>query len=331
MKNEKMLDVIIVGAGPIGLACGIEAEMRNLSYRILEKGCLVNSIYNFPMNMTFFSTSERLEIGNVPFISHGDKPTRREALEYFRRVTGTWDLKINTYERVTDIHKENNYYKIISEQNIYKAAFVIIATGYYDNPNLMNIPGENLEKVTHYFKEAHPYAYQRIVVVGGGNSAVDVALECYRRGAEVNLVVREPALLKNVKYWVKPDIENRIKEGSITAYFNAALKEIRERDADIETEDGLITIKNDFVFAMTGYHPDYAFLKKVGIKFDKDDECLPYFNADTFETNMKGIYLAGVVCGGMNTSKWFIENAREHPQAIFEHIIKQKEIEPQRH
>jgi thioredoxin reductase (NADPH) len=324
MKDEKvtMMDVVIIGAGPIGLACGIEAEKRHLSYCIIEKGCLVNSLYHFPVNMTFFSTSERLEIGDIPFISHGDKPTRSEALEYYRRVKQAWNLEVNTYERVTRIHRQKDHYKIISEKNEYSARFVVIATGYYDNPNRMNIPGEDLEKVSHYFKEAHPYVDRKVIVVGGGNSAVDVALECFRRGAQVTLVVQEPTLKESVKYWVKPDIENRVKEGSIPAYFNASLKEIREKEVDIKTVKELITIENDFVFAMTGYRPDYHFLKQVGIDFDKDDEALPCFDPETFETNLKGIYLAGVVCGGMNTSKWFIENAREHPQKIFDNIMK---------
>lgn len=323
LKHKKILDVVIVGAGPIGLACGIEAEKRSLSYKILEKGCLVNSIFHFPVSMTFFSTSERLEIGGVPFISHGDKPTRREALEYYRRVALAWNLKINTYERVVDIKREKFYYNVISEKDKYSTKALVIATGYYDNPNLLNIPGETLEKVSHYFTEAHPYTDQRVVVVGGGNSAVDVALECFRRGAEVTMVVKKAALEKTIKYWVKPDIENRIKEGSITAYFSAYLEEIREKQVVIQTgKKHNKTIANDFVFAMTGYRPDYDFLEKVGLKCDKDGAGTPCYNPDTFETHLEGIYLAGVVCGGMDTSRWFIENAREHPHKIFEHILK---------
>jgi thioredoxin reductase (NADPH) len=324
-KAGKSLEVLIVGAGPIGLACGIEAVKRDLSYRIIEKGCLVNSIYHFPVNMIFFSTSERIEIGDVPFISHGDKPTRREALEYYRRVKLAWDLSINIYERVTEIEKqEDGRFRVISDKNSYDTGSVIIATGYYDTPNYLNIPGENLGKVSHYFKEAHPYAEQKIVVVGGGNSAVDVALECFRRGAEVTLVVREPALKESIKYWVKPDIENRIEDGSITAYFNAPLTEIREKEVDIRTEQGQITIENDFVLAMTGYRPDFDFLHKAGVSIREDENLTPSFDPENFQSNVQGIYLAGVVCGGMNTAKWFIENARDHPQKIFNHLVRNK-------
>ena len=208
MKTEKRehleyLDVVIVGAGPIGLACAIEAEKRHLSYRVVEKGCLINSIYHFPVNMRFFSTADRLELGNVPFISHSDKPTRSEALEYYRRVKQAWNLKINMYERVTAIKRQGDRYQVVSAKNQYMARYVVIATGYYDNPNRMNIPGEDLAKVSHYFQEAHPYADQKLIVVGAGNSAVDVALECFRRGAEVTMVVHEPALKETIKYWVK--------------------------------------------------------------------------------------------------------------------------------
>jgi thioredoxin reductase (NADPH) len=326
MNNEKRehLEVVIVGAGPIGLACGIEAEKRDLSYRVLEKGCLINSIYHFPVNMRFFSTADRLEIGEVPFVSHGDKPTRSEVLEYYRRVKQAWGLRINPYERVTGVRPQDSGYRVISEKGEYEAGSVVIATGYYDHPNRMEIPGENLGKVSHYFREAHPYGDQKVVVVGGGNSAVDAALECFRRGAEVTLAVQESALKETVKYWVKPDIENRIEEGSIKAFFNTRLKDIREKEVDLETENGLITVANDFVLAMTGYRPDYDFLKRVGIILDETDNLLPYFNPETFETNLPGVYLAGVVCGGMNTAKWFIENAREHPLKIFAHITAGK-------
>jgi thioredoxin reductase (NADPH) len=322
MKSKEMLDVVIVGAGPIGIACGIEAERHSLSYRILEKGCRVNSIFHFPVNMTFFSTSDRLEIGDVPFISHGDKPTRREALEYYRRVTRAWNLKINTYEMVKNIKQEKVFYRIISEKSEYLTKDVIIATGYYDNPNQLDIPGESLEKTSHYFIEAHPYADQKVVVVGGGNSAVDTALECFRCGAEVTMVVREASLDKSIKYWVKPDIENRIKEGSVAAYFKASLKKIKKKEVEIEIGKKTKTIENDFVFVMTGYQPDYDFLDKVGVKCQTNRDLIPCFNPDTFETHLQGIYLAGVVCGGMDTSKWFIENAREHPKKIFEHMLR---------
>jgi thioredoxin reductase (NADPH) len=264
-------DVIIIGAGPIGLTCGIEAKKRNKSHLIIEKGCLVNSLYHYPTNMTFFSTSERIEIGGLPFVSHGDKPTRRESLEYYRRVAHSWDLNINTYERVTNIKNENKNFLATTNKAAYKSANVIVATGFFDKPNLLNIPGEDKSKVNHYFDEAHPYAYLKLVVVGAANSAVDVALETFRRGSEVTMVIREDKLKDTVKYWVKPDIENRIKEGGIKAYFNSELKEIRDDEVDIGTPDEMITIKNDFVFAMTGYHPDYYFLQKIGVKCSQDE------------------------------------------------------------
>jgi bacillithiol disulfide reductase len=322
---DNKFDLIIIGAGPIGLTCGIEAIKRNFSHLIIEKGCLVNSIFHYPTNMIFFSTSERLEIGNVPFVSHGDKPNRREALEYFRRVKSSWNLNVKTYEKVINIEKYNMGYKVISDKGIYYCNNVIVATGYYDYPNLLNIPGEDLNKVKHYFDEAHPYAYLNVLVIGGGNSAVDVALETYRRGSNVTMVVRESDLKEGIKYWVRPDIENRIKEGSIKAFFNSTLLKIEEKSVDVKTPDGIIKIDNDFVFAMTGYHPDFDFLKKIGIEIIKEDNLvIPCFNKDNFETNKEGIFLAGVVCGGMNTSKWFIENSIDHAEKIFNYISSKK-------
>jgi len=316
----KNYNVIIIGAGPIGLACGIEAEKRKLNYLILEKGCLVNSLFHYPTNMVFFSTSDRLEIGDVPFVSHGDKPTRRESLEYYRRVADSWNLKIKTYEQVESIEESGNQYKVITNKDSYSASKIIIATGFYDHPNFLKIPGEDKPKVIHYFDEAHPYAYLKLVVIGGGNSGVDVALETFRRGSEVTMIIREPALKEGVKYWVRPDIENRIKEGNIKVYFNSEITEIRDDEVDIKTPEGFVTVKNDFVFAMTGYHPDYTFLRSVGIKITEDEKQIPYFDEKTFETNKPGIYLAGVVCGGMDTGKWFIENARYQVVDIFEDI-----------
>lgn len=320
MNNE--YDVIIIGAGPIGIACGIEAVKRNYRHLILEKGCLVNSLFHYPTNMIFFSTSERLEIGEVPFVSYGDKPTRREALEYYRRVVNSWNLDVKTYEKVTDIKEINSSYTVITEKGNYFSKGIIIATGFYDFPNLLNIPGENLPKVKHYFDEAHPYVYLNIVVIGGGNSAVDVALETYRRGSKVTMVVRETSLKDGIKYWVRPDIDNRIKEGSIKAYFNSTVKSIKPEEVDIETPEGKLTIKNDFVFAMTGYHPDFGFLNKSGINIS--GEKIPEFNEETYETNKERIYLAGVVCGGMDTSRYFIENSRSHAEAIFNSLDKKR-------
>lgn len=322
---DKYLDVIIIGGGPTGLNCGIEAVRRKMNYLIIEKGSLVNSIFHYPTNMTFFSTSERLEIGDVPFVSHGDKPTRREALEYYRRVKSSWNLNVNTYEIVFEITGADSGFLVRTNKSNYSCKNVIIATGYYDNPNLLNVPGEGLPKVKHFFDEPHPYAYHKVIVVGAGNSAVDVALELFRKGAEVTMVVRELNLKESIKYWVKPDIENRIKEGSIKAFFNSKITEIREEDADLITPIGKLTIKNDFVFAMTGYRPDFSFMQKNGISLLGNDETLqPEFDPNTFETNRKGIFVAGVVCGGMDTGKWFIENSIAHAKTIFDCIEKNR-------
>lgn len=317
-----MFDVIIIGAGPIGLACGIEARKNNLSYLIIEKGSIVNSIFHYPTNMTFFSTAEKIEIGGVPFVSHGDKPTRREALEYYRRVKAAYDINVKTYEKVLEVEKEKNNYKIITDKNSYQTKYLIIATGYYDNPNYLNIPGENLRKVKHYFDEPHPYAYHRTAVVGAGNSAVDVALELFRVGAEVTMIIREDTIKSSIKYWVKPDIENRIKEGSINALFNSEIIEIRERSIIVKTPADIIEIENDFVFLMTGYKPDYKFLKRIGISMDESD--CPLFSKNNFETNLDGIYLAGVVCSGKNTDKYFIENSIEHSMIIIRDIMNRQ-------
>lgn len=319
---QNFFDVIIVGAGPIGLNCGIEAGKNNLSHLIIEKGCLVNSIYHYPTNMVFFSTSDRLEIGDVPFVSHGDKPNRREALEYYRRVKNSWNLNVNTFEEVISIEKAKNLFILTTNKEKYSSHFVIISTGYYDNPNLLNVPGENLPKVKHYFDEAHPYAYQKVLIIGGGNSAVDVALETFRKGSEVTMAIKEEELKDGIKYWVRPDIENRIKEGSIKAFFNSEVIGISEDAVDIKTPHENISIENDFVFAMTGYHPNFDFLRKLKINLTSDELMIPQYDAESFESNVKNIFLAGVVCCGMDTSKWFIENSRDHASKIFELIRK---------
>lgn len=322
--KSKLNDVLIVGAGPIGLACGIEAKRYGLKYVIIEKGSIVNSIFNYPTNMTFFSTAEKIEIGGVPFVSHGDKPTRREALEYYRRVKAGYDLNVHTYERVMSIEKKDVNFEVVTNKDEYNARNVIIATGYYDNPNYINIPGENLKKVRHYFNEPHPYAYQDVAVVGAGNSAVDVALELFRVGAKVTMIIREGSIKPSIKYWVLPDIENRIKENSIKVYFNSEVKEITEKEIIVQTPKGTKTLCNDFVFLMTGYSPDYKFLNRLGINID-DGNC-PEFNKKTLETNVKGIYLAGVVCSGDNTDKYFIENSISHADIIMRDIVsKNKE------
>jgi len=309
-------DILIIGGGPIGLACGIEAKKAGLSYLIIEKGCLVNSLYNYPQNMTFFSTSEKLEVGNVPFMSISVKPNRNEALEYYRRVAEQFRLNIRLFEKVETAQKDGDSYHVQTSKSAYRAKNIVIATGFYDLPNLMNIPGEELPKVKHYYKDPHYYAGQKVIVVGANNSAVDAALETYRKGADVTMVIREPQIGERVKYWVRPDIINRIEEGSIKAYFNSRLIAIRENEADIEGPQGRITLANDFVLAMTGYKPDFSFLKKLGIRISDNEKQIPEHNPETMESNMKGIYLAGVVCGGMNTHLWFIENSRAHAEKI---------------
>ncbi|MEJ7588921.1 MAG: YpdA family putative bacillithiol disulfide reductase [Ferruginibacter sp.] len=321
---EELLDLIIVGGGPIGLACALEAKDKGLNYLILEKGCLVNSLYNYPVNMTFFSTSERLEIGGVPFVSNNAKPTRSESLEYYRRVAVSYSLNLHLFEAVIKITKEVNGFKVFSERQSYATSNIIIATGFYDIPFLLNVEGENLPKVTHYYKDPHFYAFEKVLVTGASNSAVDAALETWRKGADVTMVIREGEIGNRVKYWVKPDIENRIKEGSVKAYFNSTIASIRDTEVDINTPVGIVTIANDWVIAMTGYQPDLAFLKKTGIELSQDSIKKPFYNESTHETNVKGIYLAGVICGGMNTHSLFIENSRVHAVRIIADIAQKK-------
>lgn len=313
-------DLIIIGGGPIGMACGIEAKKAGLSYVILEKGCLVNSLYHYPLNMTFFSTSERLEIGGVPFISHGPKPNRFEALEYYRRVCLSWDLHVKLYEKVLSSAIIGSIHYVKTTKGEYRARVVVLALGFYDLPFLLNVPGESLPKVLHYYDEPHPYFAQKVVVVGASNSAVDVALETWRKGAEVTMVVKADTIGENVKYWVRPDIDNRIKEGSIKCYFNSRVLEITPTAVEIETPKGRKTLENDFVLAMTGYQPPFEFMESLGIRFHDDEYHTPVFDEDTMETNVPNLYLAGVVCGGLKTNKWFIENSRVHAEMIVKHL-----------
>jgi len=315
-------DIIIIGAGPIGLCCGIEAEKKGLKYLIIEKGVLVNSLFNFPTNMTFFSTSKLLEIGGVPFISHTDKPTRRESLEYFRRVQESWNLKINFYETVEGMASIKSGYQLTSSKRSYRTKKVIVATGFYDTPRLLNIPGENLPKVKHFYDEPHSYIGQKLAVIGAANSGCDVALECYHKGAEVTMIVRKPHLYPKVKYWIKPNIENRIAEGSIKAFFDSEVESIHDDHVLINTPDGQIKYPNDFVLAMTGYKPNYEFLEKLGIKFNEDEFKTPVLNETTLESNLPGVYLAGVINAGLQTSKLFIENTRVHAEIILPHIVQ---------
>ena len=317
-----MIDVLIIGAGPIGLACGLEAKKKGLNYIIVEKGALVNSLYNYPQNMTFFSSSEKLEIDGIPFISKEAKPSKQEALEYYRRVASSNDLNVNLFEKIENVITENNYYTVISNKDKYMVKNIVISTGFYDRPNSLNVKGEELNKVSHYYDDPHFYAMQDVAVIGASNSAVDAALEVYRKGGNVSIIVRGEEIGKRVKYWVRPDMINRIKEGSIKAYFNTSVSEIKENELKLydKLNDNYFTINNDHVLALTGYQPDFSFLNNIGINITNDKNKIPYYNDETMETNKKGVYLAGVVCGGMETHKWFIENSRVHAKMIMENI-----------
>jgi len=314
-------DVLIIGAGPIGMACAIEAKNAGLTYVIVEKGPLVNSLYNYPVFMTFFSTSQKLEIGGVPFVSISNKPNRNEALEYYRRVAEKFELNISLFEEVKHVKQlDNHQFEVETPKTIYKVKNVIIATGFYDVPVMMNITGEDLPKVKHYYQDPHLYAFSKVLVIGANNSAIDVALETYRKGAEVTLVIRGSEIGSYVKYWVRPDIENRIKEGEIKAYYNSEVIVINETHVQIQTREGELTIENDFVLAMTGYQPNFSLLKNLGVELDENNS--PVHNPETMETSTKGLYLAGVVCGGMDTHKWFIENSRVHAEMIITHVLE---------
>ncbi len=318
-------DVGIIGGGPIGLACAIQAKKSNLTHIIWEKGVLVNSIFHFPTNMTFFSTSNLLEIGEVPFIAHGDKPTRREALEYYRRVWQSWELNAHLYETVEEVGDLNEGYYVVSTSKAqYRCKHLIIATGFFGKEVKMNIPGEDLPKVRHYYDEAHPYIGQKLLVVGAANSACDVALETYLKGAEVTMAIRSDRIYDRVKYWIKPNIENRIKEGSIKAYFDTEVVKITEKTVLLATPEGPVEIENDFVLAMTGYQPDYRLLERIGVTWGDDEFKTPHFNEQTLETNRSNIYLAGVICGGLKTNRLFIENSRVHAEIIFQHILQKE-------
>ena len=318
-----MKDLIIIGAGPIGLACGIEAKKNNLDYIIIDKGMLVNSIYNYPVNTTFFSTSDKLEIGDIPFISHNVKPTRTEALEYYRRVCDSWSLDLDLYNEVLDIKNKTSHFELNTQNGIIKSKRIIICTGFYDIPYLLNIPGEDLNKVLHYYNESHPYYKMNIAIVGAGNSAVDAALDTYRKGANiVTMIIREKEIGENIKYWVRPDIVNRIESGEIKAYYESEIKEIKEKSIIIKSPNGIKEIDNDFVLAMTGYQPNYDILQKLGIDINDDEFKTPEYNEETMETNVSGAYLAGVICGGIKTNKWSIKNSRDRSEKIIKHIVK---------
>ena len=319
---DNHIDVLIIGAGPIGITCGIAAKKANLSHLIIEKGCLVNSLYNYPLNMTFFSSSERLEIGDTPFVTTLPKPKRAEALEYYRRINEKFDLNTHLFEEVIEIKKEADLFIVITNKKQYAARSIVVATGFYDVPMLLDIPGEHLPKVTHYYKDPHYYANQRVVVVGASNSSIDAALETYRKGAKVTLVIRGSEIGPRVKYWVRPDIENRIALGEIDVYYQSQLTEIKDDYVTIFTPQGPIELENDFVLALTGYRPNFDFLRRIGIDVPTAPPMIPAHNPETMETNIAGLYLAGVVCGGLNTHLWFIENSRVHADIIIQHILE---------
>ena len=308
-------DVVIVGAGPTGLACGIELKRLGLDAVLLDKGCVVNSLYNYPTNMVFFTTPELLEIGDIPMTSLNEKPVRGEALKYYRRVADHYKLDIRQYELVDRVEGADGAFEVVTDKGLHHCRKVIFATGYYDKPNYLNVPGEDLPKVIHYYKDAHPYYNHDVLVVGAKNSAAIVALELWWTGARVTMVHRGPAIHHNVKYWIKPNIENRIKNNEIPAHFNSRVIEIQQDAVRIATPEGEVTIKNDYVFAMTGYRPDFEFLANHGIGLEPESR-RPRTNADTLESETRGIYLAGVIVAGVHTNEIFIENGRFHGKTI---------------
>jgi thioredoxin reductase (NADPH) len=323
---SQRFDAVVVGAGPTGLACGIELQRRGVSTVLFDKGCLLNSIYHYPTHMTFFTTPELLEIGDIPMTAEGDKPNRTEALKYYRRVADHFKLDIRQYERVEGIDGSDGSFTVRTVDRLgcpgrYEAAKVVIATGYYDLPNRLNVPGDDLEKVIYYYKEAHPYYDCDVAVIGAKNSAAIAALELFWTGARVTLIHRGDGISSHVKYWIKPNIENRIKKGEVKAYFRSRLLEIRQDSIVVETPEGVLTLKNDFVLAMIGYHPDIDFLAAHGILFEPQSQ-RPFTNPGTLESDREGIYLAGVIVAGMHTNEIFIENGRFHGRKIAEAIAR---------
>jgi thioredoxin reductase (NADPH) len=317
-----MYDLLVIGAGPVGLACAIEARRQGLTVCVLEKGALVNSILRYPMRMEFFSTPELIEIGGHPFPVQHYKPAREDALEYYRLVAARERLDVRLYDPVVDLRGAQGDFTVVTEKGEHKGRNVVLAIGFFDHPNRVDVPGEDLPKVTHYYKEPFAYARQKVAVIGAKNSAAKAALDCYRHGAEVTLVVRSETLPDSIKYWIKPDLENRIKEGSIKAFFGTSVQEIRDATILLQSADGIHEIANDWVLAMTGYHPDFSFLERLGIALADDRSRTPIFDERTFETGRPGVYIAGTVCGGYNTSRWFIENGRFHARQIVAHITR---------
>jgi bacillithiol disulfide reductase len=315
-----MYDAVVVGAGPVGLACAIEIKREGLEALVVEKGSLVNSIVGYPARMEFFSTPDLIEIGGYPFPIQGYKPTREEAVEYYRGVAAQEKLDIRLYERVLGVQGEAENFTVATDRGEYRTRNVIVAIGFFDEPNYLDVPGEDLPKVTHYYREPYPYVRQKVAVIGARNSAAKAALDCYRHGADVTLIIRSAKLSDKVKYWIKPDLENRIKEGSIRAYFNTTVEEIRPSSLLLKTWTGSVEIDNDWVIAMTGYRPDYPFLAALNLAIQDDPARTPVYDETTFETSRPGIYLAGTVCGGLRTGRWFIENGRFHARQIANRI-----------
>ncbi len=316
-----MYDVIIIGAGPVGLSLAIAAQKRGLDYLVLEKGVLVNSIYGYPRNMNFFSTASEIEIGDIPFTSTSTKPTRQEALQYYRRVADHFRLRIKYQATVTRIKSVDDVFQVIlADKEKLSSKKVVLATGYFDNPNVLGIAGEKLAKVSHYYKESHPYFHKKVLIIGGRNSAIEAALEIYRSGGEVTLVHRRSGFDNKVKYWVKPDIENRIARGEITAYFDSEVLEIKPHSVRIEVEnEKVVEIENDFVLALTGFTPDTNLMKSAGVIVD-EETIIPQHNRDTFETNISGLYIAGTLAAGREANRIFIENGRAHGEVIMTDI-----------
>lgn len=321
-----MDDVIIIGGGPTGIQVGIEAKKAGLSYRIIERGSLVHSLYKFPVNMTFFSTSEKLEIGDVPFVSINPRPTRQEALEYYRRLYQHYALKIQFYEEVLNVTGEYGNFTVITDKAEYAARNIVIATGFYSVPNLMHVPGEDLAHVSHYYYDPHAFIGRDLVVIGASNSACDAALECWHKGANVTMLVRGEGIGERVKYWIRPNIINRIEEGSIKAIYNMEVKEITENSIFYEKNGEVMEIPADHVLALTGYRPDYDFLRKLNIDIDSDEYHTPICTEDTLQSSRKGIYLAGVVNCGLKTNRLFIENTRDHGAIILRNILRGRKV-----
>lgn len=317
------VDAIIVGGGPCGLSAAIELQNIGLSPIVIEKGNIVNAIYNYPTHQTFFSTSEKLAIGDVPFIIEERKPKRNQALVYYREVVKAKKIQVNRFESVQTVEKTEGEFIVKTDKATYETPYVIIATGYYDHPNYLNIPGEKLSKVYHYFKEAHPFFDTDVLIIGGKNSAIDAALELHKAGARVTVVYRGSDYSPSIKPWVLPEFLGLVREGEITIHFNANVNEIREKQAVITIDGDVQTITNDFVFAMTGYHPDHDFLRAMHVKIDAESG-RPYFDEETMETNVENLFIAGVIAAGNNVNEIFIENGRFHGGQIAQKIANKK-------